>query len=146
MNKTILAIGIIALFIGVGIQPAISNEVTIPKISDDKENCLDCQSNGKTHLAEKILNRLEKNEVLSNVIKSDNPKEDTLICEFLYTRFEHILDILYYYAEQAHKYEDNNPLMYMIYFSIWSMHLSRMITVCLTAEILDCDWNNPYYP
>ena len=41
MNKTILAIGIIALFIGVGIQPVLSIEVTIPKISISEEEC-DC--------------------------------------------------------------------------------------------------------
>ena len=122
----------------------LSNEIPIPIVSDSGEDC-DCQSNGKTHLAEKLLTRLEKDEVLSKLIKSDNPKDDTLICEFLYTRMEHIEDILYYYAEQLHKYE-NNSLMYMIYFSIWSMHLSRMIPIVLTALYLDCDWVNPYPP
>jgi len=67
MKKTILAISITILFFGVGIQPAISNEVTVPQTSDIEKDC-GCQSNGKTHLAEKILNRLEKNEILSNDI------------------------------------------------------------------------------
>ena len=140
-----LVVGIIVLFIRIGFQPALSNEITLPKISDNEEDC-DCNiPDAKLHLAEKLLNRLEKDEILSKVIKSDNPKEDTPICEFLYTRIEHIEDILYYYAELLHKYE-NNSLMYMIYFSIWSMHLSRMIPILLTAVFLRCDWVPPYYP
>ena len=112
--------------------------------NDVEEDCFECKSNNN-HLAEKLLNRLEKDEVISNVINMNSPDDDTPICEFLYTRMEHIEDILYYYAEQLHKYE-NNSLMYMIYFSIWSMHLSRMITICLTALYFNCDWMHPYYP
>jgi hypothetical protein len=51
----------------------------------ERENSVDdcdCQSNGKTHLAEKLLNRLEKDEVLSNVINLDT-QGDRPICNML---------------------------------------------------------------
>ena len=34
-----LVVGIIVLFIGIGIQPGLSNEVNIPTISDNEEDC-----------------------------------------------------------------------------------------------------------
>ena len=53
-----LAIGIILLFIGIGIQPAISNEVTIPAISDSKKDNIEYKINEKMYLSEKILNNI----------------------------------------------------------------------------------------
>ena len=65
MNKTILAIGVIALFIGVGIQPAISYEITTPTISDNEEDCFECQS------------------------------DDRLICNLLNKTFWRLMDLVY---------------------------------------------------
>ena len=53
-----LAIGIILLFIGIGIQPAISNEVTIPAISDSKKDNIEYKINEKMYLSEKLLNNI----------------------------------------------------------------------------------------
>jgi hypothetical protein len=100
MNKVIV-IGIIALFIGVGIQPVISNEVTIPQTFDSEEDC-DCQSNGKTHLAEKLLNRLEKNEVFTNIIESGNSAYDRPICELLLKWALYYNDLGWYYLYSGH--------------------------------------------
>ena len=46
------------------------------------EDCFKCQSNGKTHLAEKLLTRLDNNEVLSNVINLKN-SDNRPICILL---------------------------------------------------------------
>jgi hypothetical protein len=72
---------------------AVSDKSTLPvliyqsknisnHIKETTEDC-DCQSNGKTHLAEKILNRLEKNELFKDIINSDNPTFERPICWIL---------------------------------------------------------------
>ncbi|KYK20799.1 hypothetical protein AYK24_03690 [Thermoplasmatales archaeon SG8-52-4] len=53
-----LVVGIIVLFIGVGIQPAISNEVSIPTISDSGKDSIEYKINEKMYLAEKLLNNI----------------------------------------------------------------------------------------
>ena len=70
--------------------------------SDSEENCIDCQSNGKTHLAEKLLNRLEKNEVLSKIIDSYNFAYDRPICEFLLKWALYYNDLGWYYFYSGH--------------------------------------------
>ena len=112
---------------------------------ESTNDCIECQSNGKTHLAEKLLNKLEKNEVLPNVIKSDNQKEDTPICELLYARVLYFEDMVYYYSMLAYNYQ-HNPILYMIYCSICGMYMSRMGFVIITAVNLDCDWIDLYPP
>ncbi|KYK30179.1 hypothetical protein AYK20_04450 [Thermoplasmatales archaeon SG8-52-1] len=62
--------------------PPKSKENAISKTSNSKVNCPECQSNDKTHLAEKLITRLEKNKVLSNVINLKN-SDDRPICILL---------------------------------------------------------------
>jgi hypothetical protein len=59
LNKII--IGIIVLFIGVGIQPAFANEVSITAISNNKEDC-NCKPVSNLHLVvlERLSNRLDR--------------------------------------------------------------------------------------
>jgi hypothetical protein len=78
MNKTIIAIGIIALFIGVGIQPAISNEVSIPTISDSEKDCIECKS-------------------------TDRP-----ICVLLQNRIDHFAQLYVYYTELSESYPEGS--------------------------------------
>ena len=86
-----LVVGLIILFIGIGIQPTISNEIQITKTSDVEEDCIECQTNANTHLPQKLLNRLGKNKVLSNVIKSNNA--DSLICEIILNTISRFWDL-----------------------------------------------------
>ena len=55
-----LVIGIIVLFIGVGIQPAFANEVSITKTSEDEEDC-NCNpiSDIQVVRIERLLDRIE---------------------------------------------------------------------------------------
>ena len=88
--RKVLVVGIIVLFIGLAFIPSF-NAVTISKdieetnqvVDDIEEDCFECQSDGKTHLAEKIINRLEKNELFTDVINQYNQGDDRPICIFL---------------------------------------------------------------
>ena len=51
------------------------------KVKDIENDCLECQSNGKKHLAEKILNKAEKNKLFTGIINSD--KTDDIFCNIL---------------------------------------------------------------
>jgi hypothetical protein len=73
----------------------------IPKVPDTVEDC-GCNSNVKTRLVEKLINRFEKNEVLPNVIDSDNCAYDRPICEFLLNLALYYNDIGWYYFYSGH--------------------------------------------
>ena len=64
------------------------------QIQETTDDC-DCQSNGKTHLAEKLLNRLEKDVVLLDVIELSNPTFERPICNILYKTINKLYDLLY---------------------------------------------------
>ena len=110
-----LVVGIIVLFIVIGFKPVLSNEIVIPKLSYNEEDC-NCNIHiGKLHLAEKLLNRLEKNEealgfivckkILNNPfskiinpaienkinINSIKPSNSTLCIIYLYIRTWHMI-------------------------------------------------------
>ena len=79
----------------------------------------DCQSNSKAHLAEKLLNKLGKNEVLSNVIDSDNLIYDRPICELLLKWALYYNDIGWYYFYSGHYFMGRIYLVISLY--IYSM-------------------------
>jgi len=103
-----VVVGIIILFIGLAFIPSFNAisiskdiEVTNLVVDDVEKDCLECQSNGKTHLAEKLLTRLEKNEILSNVIYFDN-QYDRPICELLLKWGLYYNDLGWYYLYSGH--------------------------------------------
>jgi hypothetical protein len=112
-------------------------------ISNSKENCLECQSNGKTHLAEKILNRLEKNEVISNVINLDT-QGDRPICDFLYKRLTGFNKLCEYYWEQMQKFVQFS-IGYSIYYSLFRMYKIRIENLLRISAFFNCDMS-PYFP
>jgi len=117
--KKLLIFGIIALFIGVGIQPAISNEIQIKKTSDINDDCIECQSNGKTHLAEKLLNRLENYLEAKDLINAKNPVFERPICELLLEYGRYYADLWEHYRDLALQYpfKDYYHLMCFIYMT-----------------------------
>jgi hypothetical protein len=106
-------------------------------------DCFECQSNGKAHLAEKLLNRLEKNEVLSNVIDLDNPYYDRLICEILMNNYERICDIAEYYLEKRNEYQ-LGTFWYNIYFYIFTIYAMISAIPILLGAIFGCWGPYPY--
>ena len=75
----------------------------------------DCHSDGKTHLAEKLLTRLEKNEVLSNEIDLNN-LYDRPICSFLENIGDYYAELLVKYMDLA--YTDPDGPFFWFYFSL----------------------------
>ena len=67
--KKALVVGIIVLFLGVGFQPAIANEVSITKTADVEGDCFDCRPVNRVALL-KVKLLLMKLETITNVILS----------------------------------------------------------------------------
>ena len=82
-----LVVGIIVLFIGAGIQPALSNEVTIPTISDSEKDNIEYKTNERIHLTEKLLNNIVSSlDIKSNddCGCSDGDDYPLLLCAILW--------------------------------------------------------------
>jgi hypothetical protein len=139
-----LVVGIILLFIGLAFIPSF-NALSIkkdieeykPVFDDIEKDCFECQKNGKTHLAEQLLNRLEKYEVFTNLIDLDNPG-DRPICDLLQKAEDglayledlliNILDILP---------EDSMHLRYILQFN-WLIILSGIVYIIIIGGFLNC--------
>ena len=67
--KKALVVGIIVLFLGVGFQPALANEVSIAKTSDVEEDCLECQPVNRVDLL-RVRLLLIRLETITNIILS----------------------------------------------------------------------------
>jgi len=104
----------------------------------------DCQSNEATHLAEKLLNRLKKNEILSNEIDSIYPKEDSPLCDYILDQFWHYQKLMFNYLDESHKYE-NGSFWYRYYQFLYYMSIYIMAIYLGITILLDCDIG-PYYP
>jgi len=93
LNKSFrngLVLGIIVLFIGICIQPAISNEVSIPKISNREKDNIEYKTNEEIHLADKLLNNyfssldIKSNDDCGCNDGGDYPK---ILCKILWWEF-----------------------------------------------------------
>ena len=140
-----LIIGIILLFIGIGIQPALSNELTIPTISDIEKEC-DCQSNGKAHLAEKLLNRLDKDEVLSKDIKLfeefNSVLSDRPICNMLEDLYkDYLIKAVIYLDKALDPYE--LLILTVVYLSMSMVYAYLSSVILMIYKSIGC--NESYY-
>ena len=100
--KKTLVIGIILLFVGVSVSSAISVDNKPVLSQDESEEDCDCQSNAKTDLTEKILNKLENNKLFTDVINSDNSTFDRPLCELLYNWALYFSELGFYYLYSGH--------------------------------------------
>jgi len=145
-----LALGVVVLFIGVGIQPAISNEVFIPVTSSSEDDCLECQEVNNVELL-KVKLLLLRLEIVTNIILSklgDIPEikdkceklldiihstpmlgNNVIICNLLfflllrmYIRFR-IIDELYFY------FEETNPAIAEIVYFILGIYSNICYTI-----------------
>ena len=97
-----LVVGIIVIFIGVGIQPAISNEVSIPTIPDCGKDNIEYKINEKMYLSEKLLNNIVSSlDIKSNddCGCSDGDDYPKVLCEILWLEFAFIWAYLYQFWE-----------------------------------------------
>ena len=74
--KKILVVGVIVLFIGIGMQPAIANNVSITKTSYSEEECDICPKASKKHIERLInmLDRIEKYDYQLSEFSKINPE------------------------------------------------------------------------
>ena len=119
---------------------------TIQWSKADKEEDCDCQSNGKTHLADKILNRLEKNEVLSSEINSIKPIDKEDICKTFYLFYWLHYQLVQLYEEKAIE-NSNNWFLYRLYHNLYLLHMKQKDIPLLFGELFfNCNYNNYNFP
>ena len=91
MKKEILILGIIFLFIGVGIQPAFAVEITNDTVSDNIEDCA-CQVvddydivrvKSLLNRAERSINRVEMRTKLITKLSKENPEVFEVCLEYI---------------------------------------------------------------
>ena len=110
-----LVVGIIILFIGLAFIPTY-NAVSISKdiektntVRDNtKEGCIECQSNDKIHLAEKLLTKLEENEELSNIIDTIKPQGNRPVCIFLEKLWNNLMALYISLIELSETYPEGS--------------------------------------
>ena len=94
--KKALVVGIIVLFLGVGFQPALANEVSTNIVSDVDEDCLECQPVNRADLL-RVRLLLIRLEVFINIVLSifgHIPKIVTICEEILEILKNGIKDII----------------------------------------------------
>jgi hypothetical protein len=71
-----LVIGVIVLFIGIGIQPAIANNVSITKASESEDDCDICPTITNRNLArvKSMVNKIENNDNSLSLLSKQCPK------------------------------------------------------------------------
>ena len=114
----------------------------INQIQETTDDC-DCQSNGKQHLAEKLLNKLEKNEALSDVIDFNNPDDDRPICKILEMRLNYIVYMFGFFVNMLNRYPEGSYL-YDFYFKLCNITINRGIFITFFGFYMGCWDIDPY--
>ncbi|KYK19989.1 hypothetical protein AYK24_04570 [Thermoplasmatales archaeon SG8-52-4] len=142
--KKLLVIGIISLFVGLAFIPtynAVSIRIDIEKtntvVDNTKEDCIDCQINGKPHLAEKLLNRLDENEVLSDTINLNNLQDDRPICILLKSLATHYAKLFYKYFVLIYSCS-YGTLRYWIYYLLTINYAAMGLFILEIYNSLSC--------
>ena len=113
----VLVVCIIVLFLGVGFQPALANEISTTTVSDVDEDCLECQPVNRIDLL-KVRLLLIRVEVLTNILmqrfghipeikekceeisnrisKLQVLNENSFICDFLWIIIEISSELAFY--------------------------------------------------
>ena len=123
-----LVVGIIVLFIGVGIQPAFANEVSITnKTSDVEEDC-NCNPVSNLHLIrlERMLNRLEMHTKILSVFSKYNPE----VAE----KYQEISNRISTLKETNNELKLDSPFQYNLFMCIYLITL--LISVGIAIEIV----------
>ena len=148
-----LVVGIIALFIGLVFIPSfnavsISKDIekTNPIVDNSEEDCIECQSNVKPHLAEKLLNKLEKSEVLSKDIKLfeefNSGLSDRPICNMLEDLYkDYLIKAVIYLDKALDPYE--LLILTVVYLSMSMVYAYLSSVILMIYKSIGC--NESYY-
>ena len=101
------------------------------------DDCFDCLSNGKTHLAEKILTRLENYLEAKDLINAKNPAFDRPICimlEIIASRYD---ELCRKYLLLKYDTPEGTPL-YWYYSLLHKTYLSIVLYIIFVGWLLYC--------
>jgi len=116
------------------------NVNTVNKETTD--DCFECQSNGKTHLAEKLLNKLEKNEVISKDIKLfeefNSGLSDRPICNMLEDLYkDYLIKAVIYLDKALDPYE--LLILTVVYLSMSMVYAYLSSVILMIYKSIGCD-------
>ena len=161
--KKVLAVAVILLFLGVGVQPALANEVS-NTVSDVDEDCLECQPVNRIDIlkvkllmirveaftnvilsrfghipeirekCEEISDRITNFQEMYNDLKLGSLNWDfPIICAFIDTIYTPIYNLFKIGVDLYWKYF-NNPILWAIIGILdWLLYILRV-----TWEIFNC--------
>jgi len=133
--KNGLAVGVILLFIGIAINPAIAVN---PIPSDNEE---DCNCNFKFN---NILEILENNEELPFFKKSNNINYVRPLCNLLANKALHYFDLIEYYGTQAGNYPPDSP-EFEYYYGLGMLCIWLFLFYFFTGVLTLCWAAPPWY-
>ena len=161
--KKALVFGIIVLFLGVGFQPALADEISTNIVSDVEEDCLECQPVNRVELLKVklllirieaftnvILSRYghipeirekceEASERISEIILQDN----TVICNLLLITGIFVVAIAELIDMILNLFKQGSPLYILILTLNNLFFFSFALTIAELLEYYDCDL---FYP
>ena len=161
--KKALVFGIIVLFLGVGFQPALADEISTNIVSDVEEDCLECQPVNRVELLKVklllirieaftnvILSRFghipeirekceEASERISEIILQDN----TVICNLLLITGIFVVAIAELIDMILNLFKQGSPLYILILTLNNLFFFSFALTIAELLEYYDCDL---FYP
>ena len=107
-KKILIVVGITIIFLGVGIQPVLANEVSIAKTSDAEEDC-NCKPVSSLHLVrlKSLLNRLDKHYNLLSILSKINPE----LSEKYQELYDNIDALTEYHNEDIFELSWNFPIL-----------------------------------
>ena len=165
-----LVVGVILLFVGVGIQPAFA---VTPNSADSEDDCNLCPKVRKSHLdrLNSLKNRLKKNDNQLSVLSNHNPKveeefqglsdkittheklsSNSSICDFLYNYFLFIfLKCVLFNILDDFIYNIFFPffsislyLFYELYMAKFFFVLSILVNLSFLFDCPEWYWPPPY--
>ena len=118
--KKALVIGVILLFLGVGLKPALANEIPISNTSDVDEDC-GCEG------------------VVERNVNPTLPSRRHWLCPFIESIYNSISNTLINIENVMEKFE-NNPIIYNFLYKILSLFAGLLQMNVYLILSFDCDW------
>ena len=156
--KKVLILGIIVLFVSVGFQPVLANEVSITKTSDIVEDC-GCQENNRVNLLRFklflirleaftniiLLSKLgyipevaEKCEEILDIINSNKVLDYPIICALIFVIFSPVIALHELLGVIYDKYWRENPFIAKIILALDQPLIFLLFIMVLMLYQFDC--------
>ena len=168
--KKVLAVAVILLFLGVGVQPALANEVS-NTVSDVDEDCLECQPVNRIDIlkvkllmirveaftnvilsrfghipeirekCEEISDRITNFQEMYNDLKLGSLNWDfPIICAFLESNYKSLGNFSVFIYEISDIFDPNGGIYVILVLMYYSVASLCVIIYMYFAEPLNCEW------